>query len=213
MKQNVLKALRLLFISPTELLQVRQIKRSGLFDRAFYLASNPRMHRLNRWLPERHYLTRGEKAGFYPYPEFSPQAYLAHNPDVAHSGLPPLLHYIRIGRQENRLTAHVSEIEPGTPLRSPILRARPTATAPQAIVIHLYYHELWPEFAAVRLAGGQTGTLELPGVELGGGHNEIAQAGKVLTKVIQQWADNFVRAWALHGFYATEEIVLTGRGE
>ena len=149
MKQNVLKALRLLFISPRELLQVRQIKRSGLFDRAFYLASNPRMHRLNCWLPERHYLTRGEKAGFYPYPEFSPQAYLAHNPDVAHSGLPPLLHYIKIGRQENRLTAHVSEIEPGTPLRSPILRTRPAATAPQAIVIHLYYHELWPEFAAV----------------------------------------------------------------
>ena len=149
MKKNVLKALRLLFISPREFLQVGEIKRSGLFDRSFYISANPWMHPLSRMFPERHYLTRGEKAGLYPFPAFSPHAYLAYNDDVAQVGISPLVHYIRTGRQENRLTSKMAEIEPGTPLRTPILRNRSPATAPHAIVVHLYYHDLWPEFAAV----------------------------------------------------------------
>ena len=149
MNRNVLKAMRLLLLTASERRYVAEMKQSGLFDRQFYLTTNPTMHRLNRWFPERHFLLRGEPAGLWPNPDFSPKDYLHHSPDVVKSGMPPFRHYLKVGRHENRLTKHVAEIEPGAPLPTPILRDRPAQSARNAVVVHIYYHELWDEFSKV----------------------------------------------------------------
>lgn len=143
------KIIRLLALSPAEFAYVRLMKASGLFDRQFYVSTNPRMHRLHRMFPERHFLLHGENAGLYPNPEFSPHAYLIHNPDVARTGARPFEHYLRSGRHEVRVTKHLPESETSVVVPVPALRDRPARRARFAIVAHLFYHELWEEFRQV----------------------------------------------------------------
>ncbi len=137
---------RLLMLHPQRLLYLWLIRRSGLFDRQFYLSSNPQIHWLFRRFPERHYILMGEDAGLYPNPDFSPFAYLRHNHDVAVNGQRPFEHFLRSGRYEHRLTRDISDhVADGrsavTPLRGPGLNRHP-----QAVVIHIYYPDLWEEF-------------------------------------------------------------------
>jgi hypothetical protein len=49
-----------------------------------------------------HYLTIGWCSGFEPAPWFSSTHYLATFDDVAHSGMVPFVHYMTIGKYENR---------------------------------------------------------------------------------------------------------------
>ncbi len=142
------KILKLLCLSPHQFLYVRRMQKSGLFDRQFYLGANPGLHRIFHYFPERHYLLVGEHAGFHPNPDFSPKAYLRHNPDLRMSKLAPFDHYLRTGRHENRLTKEI----PGGGSSSlnivlPKLRNATANPACYAIVVHIYYHELWEEFA------------------------------------------------------------------
>ncbi|MGB1207963.1 MAG: rhamnan synthesis F family protein [Paracoccaceae bacterium] len=126
------------------------IAKSGLFDRDFYIASNPGLNPVFHLWPERHYVQLGEAHGCCPTPEFSPRAYLFYNPDLRHEAR-PFAHYIQQGGGAMARPA-VPPPAPQMPQVTPRdLRAR--AHAPRvAVVLHLYYLDLWPQMAA-RLAG------------------------------------------------------------
>lgn len=136
----------LLMLHPTRLRYLWLIQRSRLFDRQFYLASNPMIHWIFRLFPARHYILMGEAGGLFPNPDFSPKAYLRHNPDLAASGIAPLAHYIQTGRYEQRLTKDLPPDASPKGTFAPPLRGPGINTADQAIVVHIYYPELWDEF-------------------------------------------------------------------
>lgn len=145
-------ALKLLFTPPSQLRYIHRVKKSGFFDRQFYLGVNPRIHWLFRHLPERHFVLFGEAAGLYPNPDFSPFAYLRHSPDVADKKERALDHYIRIGQFENRLTKDLPDEYSKSSVAVPKLGLPTPNGAPYAIVVHMYYHDLWDEFLAVLAA-------------------------------------------------------------
>ena len=141
--------LRLVFAPPSQLRYIHRIKKSGLFDRQFYLSVNPRIHPLFHYVPERHFVLFGEMSGLYPNPDFSPLAYLRHSPDVAKAGsMRPFDHYIRIGQYENRLTKDLPDDYSKSAVPVPRLPRPAPPRARQAVVIHMYYHDLWDEFLA-----------------------------------------------------------------
>lgn len=59
-----------------------------------------------------HFCTIGWKIGYNPSKEFSTLSYLELNPDVRISGMNPLLHYEKYGKQEGR---NISPVNPRTP--------------------------------------------------------------------------------------------------
>lgn len=170
--------LRLLLPTPAEARYTRAIRRSGLFDRDWYLAANPRLPRICRWLPERHYVLVGEAAGLCPWPGFSPRAYRHLNPDLP-AGTAPLAHYLASGRAAGRtaLDRPAGAAAPVLPRITP--EDHPDPPAPVAVVLHLYYTGMWPEFAA-RLAA-QTFRFDLF-VTLSGdpAHPDIATRDRIL---------------------------------
>lgn len=133
--------LRILLPNREERRQVRLIRASGLFDRAWYLACNPRLPRICRWLPERHYVLVGERLGLCPSPLFSPRAYRQRHP-----GLPgtagEFAHYIASGAAQAVRDLPAGAAAPALP----DIPALP-ATAPFAVVLHLYYRDTWPDLA------------------------------------------------------------------
>ncbi|NEX46593.1 rhamnan synthesis F family protein [Pseudotabrizicola algicola] len=139
---------RILVMTAAERRYVKAIRQSGLFDREWYLTCNPRLPRLCRMLPERHYVLVGEAVGMCPSKQFSPRAYAHLNPDQALSGLPPLAHYLAFGRTEGREV--LDRPAAGNAPVLPVLTGdeRPDPPARFAVVLHLYYREMWDEFAA-----------------------------------------------------------------
>lgn len=139
--------LRLLFPSPRAAHQARVIAQSGLFDRGWYLETNARLPWLCRMLPVRHYLLVGETAGLCPSPSFSPRVWRHRHPDLP-AGISELFHYITSGAAAAGLEAGDHPAGARAPAL-PRLSAQdlPAAAAPQAVVLHLYYRDLWPEFA------------------------------------------------------------------
>ncbi|MCB1365154.1 MAG: glycoside hydrolase family 99-like domain-containing protein [Rhodobacteraceae bacterium] len=133
-------------MSPSQLRYLWRMRFSRLFDRQFYRGVNPRIHWIFRMFPERHYLLVGERAGLYPNPDFSPKAYLRHNPDVAATGMPPFEHYLRVGRHEQRLTKDLPQDVLTGGIAAPRLRGQVARRAERAIVVHVYYPDLWDEF-------------------------------------------------------------------
>lgn len=145
--QKLLAAWRLLAPPAEARAYARLLRRSPAFDRAFYLASNPRLHPLFRLLPERHYVAEGEAVGLCPHPAFSPTAYLIHNPDLPRD-VRPLRHWIERGEAEGRATLAPpgGDVVPAYPAIGP--EGGPEAPAPVAVVLHLYHADLWEEMRA-----------------------------------------------------------------
>lgn len=89
----------------SQLPQLRQfidlIKRSGLFDTAWYLKQYPDVA-ASDIDPVEHYLRIGARQLRDPGPGFSTRHYLNTNPDVASAGVDPLCHYIVHGAKEGR---------------------------------------------------------------------------------------------------------------
>ncbi|QYX58446.1 glycoside hydrolase family 99-like domain-containing protein [Roseovarius sp. SCSIO 43702] len=142
------KGLRLFFPGLDTLRYVREMRRSGLFDVDFYRGAHPGLNRLCRAMPMRHYAIWGERTGLQPNPDFSPESYLLLNPDVASSGLAPFRHFISSGQKEGRAGRKVDRT-PLPPYRMPMLRFDPgREKARFAIHLHIYYPDLWPEFAS-----------------------------------------------------------------
>lgn len=78
-----------------------RLRRSGLFDIAWYLERYPDV-RAGRTNPVLHYLRHGAAERRDPGPRFSTRTYLEAYPDVERAGLNPLLHFIDHGRAEQR---------------------------------------------------------------------------------------------------------------
>lgn len=75
--------------------------RSGLFDRKYYLKTNPDVS-VSGVNPLIHFLRFGWKEGRNPNIDFDLRCYLAANPDVRAAGVNPLVHYVRAGAREGR---------------------------------------------------------------------------------------------------------------
>lgn len=80
---------------------VREIRGSGLFDGAGYLASHPDVAAAGID-PVVHYVASGMAEGRPPTAHFVEDEYLAENPDVRAAGLPAFLHFLRSGIVEGR---------------------------------------------------------------------------------------------------------------
>ncbi|MGF6425633.1 glycosyltransferase involved in cell wall biosynthesis [Bradyrhizobium elkanii] len=76
------------------------IETSGLFDQTWYIERNPNLKNI---APVKHYLFHGWRQGRAPGPNFDGDWYLRNYPDVAASGINPLVHYVRFGQAEGRL--------------------------------------------------------------------------------------------------------------
>ncbi|MEM6340909.1 MAG: glycoside hydrolase family 99-like domain-containing protein [Pseudomonadota bacterium] len=134
-------------MTPGERRYYRLIRGSGMFDATYYAGAYPHIHPWFHKVPMRHYVLYGERRGYRPNPDFSPSAYLRYNPDVAQEGVPPFFHYIQKGQTEDRLTKELPVIKPMPRSNAAPLRIdRSARTAPFAIVVHVYYGDLWPEF-------------------------------------------------------------------
>lgn len=140
---------RFLFPLADERRYARLLQNAPEFDRSYYVHSNPRMHALFQRAPELHYVLFGEALGLSPNPHFSPRAYLFHNPDLAAKGVQPLRHYIERGQAEARKVQLPSDHRGYDGPSLPTLSTAdiPENPAPVAVLLHLYYHDMWPEFS------------------------------------------------------------------
>jgi lipopolysaccharide biosynthesis protein len=99
--------------------------------------------------PIAHYLRVGARTGRDPHPEFDSSWYLDTYPDVASSGANPLVHFLTrgndLGYQPNSRVREAAMRTP-VPVRTPSRAQRaPDAPRPLAVVVHLYYADLWDE--------------------------------------------------------------------
>lgn len=148
--RHVKTALRLLVPTYAQWRYARAIRRGKFLDRSYYIGSNPRLPWLGKLLPERHYVLRGEALGLCPSLQFSPRAYAFLNPEVGRSGLAPLAHYIAYGQSAHHLARDLplGQMPGGTQgLDLPRIMAADLPTANHAIVVHVFYPDLWPQMA------------------------------------------------------------------
>lgn len=145
---RLLRFLRVMILFPSERAYRREILRSGMFDRVYYRGAYPGLNPFYHRFAENHYIAYGERMGFRPNPDFSPHAYLRYNPDVAAAGQAPFRHYLNTGHRETRITKEMPEVITLPHIDTPVLRFDPDRPkAPQAIVLHVYYPDLWPELS------------------------------------------------------------------
>jgi lipopolysaccharide biosynthesis protein len=93
-----------------------------------------------------HYFRVGWKQGRDPSPDFDTEFYLETYPDVDPKRWNPLAHYIRFGEREQRVPMPGSNREIVAPDLTPAIEHRPNARV--AVVMHVFYPELWTEMAA-----------------------------------------------------------------
>ncbi len=149
LRQKAVWLRQFLSVRPDMLRYIRLIRRSDHFDRGHYRQAGPPLHPLFQRFPERHYAIFGEREGRAPHPDFDAAAYLRANPDLADWPGAAYDHFLRYGRAEGRpLNAPPSAppVRLSEPPRLPQPGERP-ASEPYAIVVHLYYPELWNEIA------------------------------------------------------------------
>ena len=145
---RLLRFLRIFSLTREERALYRAARGSGFFDPVYYTGAYPDIHPLFHRFPLRHYIVYGEKRGYRPNPDFSPWAYLRYNPDVAGEEISPLLHWIRGGHAEQRVHKDLPKVEKmpdDTPRLPRFERMRERGRV--AVVMHVYYPDLWPEFA------------------------------------------------------------------
>ncbi|MDP2580119.1 glycoside hydrolase family 99-like domain-containing protein [Shimia thalassica] len=145
---NARKFGRIFWLSSPERQLLKEAQNAGTFDPVYYRGAYPQVHKLFQKFPLRHYIVYGESMGLRPNPDFSPMAYLRYNPDVAETGMSPLLHFSVGGRHEERVTKELPKVEELPQKDTPKLRFEgDRCVARFAIVMHIYYPDLWPEFA------------------------------------------------------------------
>ncbi len=155
--QRLARFLRIFCLTRKERHFLKAAKTSGLFDPIYYRGAYPAISGAFHRFPLRHYIVYGENRGYRPNPDFSPSAYLRYNPDVAEQGTPPFFHYVISGHKEQRLTKELPKVEDLPEIARPVLRFNTARNIARfAVVAHVYYPEVWIEFAET-LAG-----LEIP---------------------------------------------------
>lgn len=80
-----------------ELADVKELRRSRLFDGVWYLSTYPEVARTGL-SPALHYLRHGARDGKDPGPEFSSNHYAARHPQIARARTNPLLNHLRTGQ-------------------------------------------------------------------------------------------------------------------
>jgi hypothetical protein len=81
--------------------EVTLLKKSGLFDEAWYLAENEDVAKEGTD-PVEHFIRYGAAEGRNPSPTFDLRKYLEINPDVAIACMNPFIHFVKFGKAENR---------------------------------------------------------------------------------------------------------------
>ncbi|MBZ4023552.1 glycosyl transferase family 1 [Rhodobacter sp. TJ_12] len=146
---RILRFLRIFLLTRKERSFLKAARASGLFDPVYYRGAYPGIQALFHKFPLRHYIVYGEGRGFRPNPDFSPSAYLRYNPDVAETGMSPFHHWVVSGHKEARIHKELPKVEDLPQGKTPVLRFdRDRPRARFAVVAHVYYPDLWPEFAA-----------------------------------------------------------------
>lgn len=144
---RALRFARVMILTPSERSYLRALRKSRMFDPVYYRGAYPQLNRFYQQFPENHYIAYGESMGFRPNPDFSPFAYLRYNPDVANLGIRPFRHYIEAGYKETRVTKELPDVVALPDIDVPVLRFDPDRPkAAQAMVVHIYYADLWDEF-------------------------------------------------------------------
>lgn len=140
---------RVLFLTPTERRYLKDAKSSGLFDPVYYKGAYPAIHPWFHKVPLRHYIVYGEARGYRPNPDFSPSSYLRYNPDVEATGMAPFHHWAAAGHREDRVHKDLPKVEELPEIMAPKLRFEAGRDKARfAVVLHVYYPDLWEEFAA-----------------------------------------------------------------
>lgn len=119
---------------------------SGLFDKDHYVYQRPRCW-ISKRMPLRHFILRGEKMGLSPSGRFNPERYLHANPDVRSHGMGALQHYLEFGKEERR-RLKVTQHSPADKLQlaiPQIERTTPRSGRAVAVMVHLFYCDLWPD--------------------------------------------------------------------
>jgi len=140
---------RIYAATPAERKYAEMLRETEFFDADYYRATRPRNSILQQF-PHHHYVIWGERQGLKPSKLFCPAAYLKYNPDVADSGSPPLQHFLRFGQNEDRRCLPLPDIPFQVGLDMSLLppvekiaRIKPRHRI--AVVLHLFFYELWPE--------------------------------------------------------------------
>jgi lipopolysaccharide biosynthesis protein len=145
---RLFRFLRVFLLNREERNFLKVARASGMFDPVYYKGAYPLIHPFFFRVPLRHYIVFGEARGFRPNPDFSPSAYLRYNPDVAETGVSPFYHYALSGHKEERIHKELPKVEELPKADKRVLRFESgRAQAPVAVVVHIYYPDLWPEFS------------------------------------------------------------------
>lgn len=139
---------RVFFLTREEKKYLKAARASGMFDPVYYKGAYPAIHHWFHKVPLRHYIVYGEARGYRPNADFSPSAYLRYNPDVAATGQSAFYHYVIGGYREGRITKELPKVEELPAVERKVLRFDPARTQARfAMVAHVYYPEIWEEFA------------------------------------------------------------------
>ncbi|MBQ4068013.1 MAG: hypothetical protein IJC76_02055 [Lachnospiraceae bacterium] len=137
---------------------VKAIKKSGLFDRRWYMNQHLDID-FKKISPEKHYLTEGWQKSFNPSTSFSNQEYLSMYSDVEDSGMCPLLHYELFGKKEGRTYGEAQKFEISKYKRHAVRRfigrhlgriiycntIRKNKDKKILLCLHLFYMQSWKE--------------------------------------------------------------------
>jgi lipopolysaccharide biosynthesis protein len=147
-----------------------RIERSGLFDRAWYLRQYPGVLRSGTD-PIIDYVRHGAEQGRNPNPLFEGEWYLARHPETGSAGADALVHYIAHGAAAGcdpgpffdssvHLARHPDAAAThGNPLAHYLAQGASSRALPfdparllngvkVAVIVHLFYRDLWAEIAS-----------------------------------------------------------------
>ncbi len=119
---------------------ISHIKQTKAFDRKHYFKTNPTLNLLYRISPERHYVLFGEALGLTPNSAFDAHAYRMNTPDLPPDDCAFLDHLERAATAPK--LPNISNVVDAIPVIHPH-----QPTAPYAIVVHVFYHDLWGEIS------------------------------------------------------------------
>lgn len=127
------------------------VKRSGLFDAAWYRQTYPDVA-ASKADPLAHFMRQGWRENRHPGPDFDTAFYRHTHADITRAGLNPLLHYVRHGKAERRAIKAVGEwrrapggYDANRPTRA-ILPASPAKAGPKiAVAVHAFYPDVFDE--------------------------------------------------------------------
>src|SRR3954447_6973661 len=119
------------------------LSESGLFDPVWYRATYPDVSGANLTA---HYLSHGARENRSPGPLFDAKDYLTRHPDVAASGINPLVHFLQFGAAEHRTAQSVANESPRDKRgpSSPIHLSHQTVDRPRiAVIVHVFYPDVF----------------------------------------------------------------------